>query len=125
MGPHTRNPRLVFARCRALPRRETETGAEKVEAPLNRPRVTTNRGADSVSWRGQLWRSIKLGFLADDVQLVRPRLASFFNQKQHLGQAGADLCTGCLGTSTSGDQLRNRLKELTRRISGIGALSVG
>ena len=29
VGPHTRNPRLVFARYRALPRRETKTGAGK------------------------------------------------------------------------------------------------
>ena len=62
MGPHTINLRLVFARYGALPRWETETGAEKVEAPLNRPRVTTNKGASSVSWQGQLWRPNELGF---------------------------------------------------------------
>ena len=31
-------------------------------------------------------------------------------QEQNLGQAGADLCTGSLGTSTSVDQSRDRLK---------------
>ena len=79
MGPHTRNPRLGFARYRALlhrkmetgaekvgallnrPRMTTKTGAEKVEALLNRPRMTTNRGAGSVSGRGQLWRPNELG----------------------------------------------------------------
>ena len=35
---------------------------DKVEALPNRPRATTNRGAGSVSWRGQLWRTNELGF---------------------------------------------------------------
>ena len=41
---------------------ETETRAEMVEGPLDRPRVTTNKGAGSVSWRGQLWRPNELRF---------------------------------------------------------------
>ena len=39
----------VLAGCRSLPRRATDTGAARVEALLNRLRVTTNRGAGSVS----------------------------------------------------------------------------
>ena len=62
---------------------------------------------------------------ADDVQLVRPRLGSFSQPGAELGQAGADLCTGVLDTSTSVDQLRDCLKELTRRVSGLGAFFVG
>ena len=49
----------------------------------------------------------------------------FLNQEQNLEQTGADLCTGVLGTSTTADQLRNRLKEVTRRVSGLGALFAG
>ena len=61
-GVHTRKPRLAFAMYRALPRRETETVAGKVEVLLNRPRVTKNRGTCSVSWRGELCRPNELGF---------------------------------------------------------------
>ena len=46
----------------------------------------------------------------------------FLNQEQNLGKARADICTGLLGTSTSVAQLRDRLKELTHRVSGLGAL---
>ena len=46
-------------------------------------------------------------------------------QEQNLGQARAGLCTGVLGTSTSVDQLRDRLKEPTRQVSGLGALFAG
>ena len=77
--PHLRNLRLVFARYRALPRRDMETGAEKVEALLNRPRMTTNRGAGFVSWRGKLWRPNELGFQRMTRSLW-PRLASFSQQ---------------------------------------------
>ena len=54
VGPHKKNPKLVFARYGALSRRRRRREPEKVEPLLNRPRVTTNRGAGSVSWRGQL-----------------------------------------------------------------------
>ena len=100
-------------------------GAEKVEAPLYRPRVTTNRGAGSVSWRGQLWRPNELEFQRMTCSLYGRGWRRFVNQEQNLGQAGAALCTGVLGTITSVDQLRDRLKELTRRVSDLGALFVG
>ena len=124
MGPHTGNSRLVLARYRALPRRETETEAEKVEALLNRARLTTNRGAGSVSWRGQRWRPNDLGFQRMPCLYGRG-WRYFLNQEQTLGQACADLCTGGLGARTSVDQLRDRLKELRRRVSDLGALFAG
>ena len=42
-----------------------------------------------------------------------------------MGQAGAHLGTGFLDTNTSVDQLRVRLKELTHRVSGVGAFFAG
>ena len=45
---------------------------------------------------------------SDGAQLVRPMLASFSQP-------------GGLGTSTSVDNLRDRLKELKRLVSGLGA----
>ena len=50
-----------------------------MEAPLCRPRVTTKRGAGSVSWRVQLWRPN---------ELVRPRLASFSQPRAELAASG-------------------------------------
>ena len=99
-------------------------GAEKVESPLYHPRVTTNRGAGSVSWRGQLWRPNELGFQRMTRSLCGRGWRLFLNQEQNLGQAGADLCTGVLGTSTSVGQLRDRMKELARRVSVLDALFV-
>ena len=76
VGPHTRNPRLLFARYLWGRTQETQgccshgterfrvgrrrRQREKVQALLNRPWVTTNRGAGSVSWRGQHWRPNEL-----------------------------------------------------------------
>ena len=82
LGPHTRKPRLVFARYRALSRRQTETGEEKVEARLNRQRVTKNRGAGSVNWRSQLWRSNELGFQRMTCSLYGRGWRRFLNQEQ-------------------------------------------
>ena len=56
--------------------------------------------------------------------LYRRRWRRYLDLEQNLEQAAADLCTGGLGISTSADQLRDRLKELTR-VSGLGARFVG
>ena len=104
---------------------ETEARAEKLEAPQNYPRVTTNRGAGSVSWRGQRWRPNELGFGRMTCSSYGRDWRRSLNQEQNMGQAGADLCTAALGTSTSVDQLRYSLKEPTHRVSGLGALFVG
>ena len=42
-------------------------------------------------------------------------------QEQDLRMTGRDLWTGILASSTSIGQLRNRLSELTRPISGLGS----
>ena len=100
-------------------------GSGKGGSSAKSSKVTTNRGGGSVSWRGQLWRPNELGFQRMTCSLYGRSWRRFLNQDQNLGQAGADLCTGVLGTSTSVDQFRDRLKELTRRVSGLGALFVG
>ena len=62
VGPHTTNQRLVFARVQVLSRQETETRAEKLEAPPNRPRVTTDSGAGFVSWGKNVGDRTSSGF---------------------------------------------------------------
>ena len=46
-------------------------------------------------------------------------------QEQHLGQEALDLTSAVLASSSSEDQLRNRLNAITRRVSGLGASFVG
>ena len=46
-------------------------------------------------------------------------------QKQHLGQEALDLTSAVLASSSSEDQLRNRLIAITRQVSGLGASFVG
>ena len=46
-------------------------------------------------------------------------------QEQHLGQEALDLTSVVLASSSSEDQLRNRLNAITRRVSGRGASFVG
>ena len=84
-----------------------------------------NRGPGSVSWRGQLGGPNELGFQRMTCSLYGRGRRRFLNQEQNLGQAGADLCTKALGTSTSVDQLRDSLKQLTRRAFDVGALFAG
>ena len=54
---------------------------KKVQALPNRPRVTTNRGAGSVCWRGQLWRPNKLGFQRITHSLYGRGWRRFLNQE--------------------------------------------
>ena len=53
VGLHTERLSPVLARYPSLSRRATETGAARVEARQNGPRMTTNKGAGSVSRRSQ------------------------------------------------------------------------
>ena len=46
-------------------------------------------------------------------------------QEQHLGQEALDLTCSALASSSSEDQLRNRLNAIARQVSGIGASFVG
>ena len=46
-------------------------------------------------------------------------------QEQHLGQEALDLTSAVLASSSSEDQLRNRLNVITRQVSGLTASLVG
>ena len=63
-------------------------GSGKGEAPLNRSRATTNRGAGSVSWRGQIWRPNGLRFQRMTCGLYGQGWSRFLNQEQKLGEKG-------------------------------------
>ena len=93
---------------------------------LNRPRGMSNRGEGSVSWRGQRWRPNELGFQQMTRSLYGRSWRRCLKQEQILGEVGKDPCTGGLGTSTTSiDPLRDRLKELTRPVSGLCACFAG
>ena len=88
----------------------------KGEDPPICPRLTTKWDEGPVSWRGQLCRTNELGFHRMTCSLDSRDYRRFLNQEQNSGQAGVDLCTGGLGTSTSVDQMRVSLIEYTRRV---------
>ena len=46
-------------------------------------------------------------------------------QEQHLGQEALDLPSAVLASSSSDDQLRNRLNAITHQVSALGAAFVG